>query len=196
MNSIGDTLNRLLLIEPPNQTGNPLTLVLDCASKLEAILLVPAVALLIGFGNLQLAKFLLEGASLRYFLIGSGELILGSILLWTTVTRWAQWVPGIMRLGALRAFISLWTGTIPGYHPTPVPRIETAFFIVYAVAAGALSWRYSWRRPKEFEKVSLMVFIISTFPILFLDRYPTFVLVSVTFGVAVLGLARLKRVRR
>ena len=83
-----------------------------------------------------------------------------------------------------------------GYHPKPVPRIETGLFIAYALIASAFSWTYASRKPEGFEKVALLVFIISTFPILFRDRYPTFVLVSVTFGVAVLGLARLKRVRR
>jgi len=99
---------------------------------------VPTVALLVRVGNLQLAKFLLENASAKYFLVGSGELVLGSILLWKTVARWAKWVSGFMALGAFRAGISLWTGTMPGDHPTPVPRIETGLFIVYALTAGAL----------------------------------------------------------
>jgi hypothetical protein len=85
---------------------------------------------------------------------------------------------------------------MPGCRPTPVPRIETGLFIMYALAAGALSWTYATRKPEAFEKVGLLVFIISTFPILTFTAYPTVVVTGVTIGAGVLGFARLRVERR
>jgi hypothetical protein len=62
--------------------------------------------------------------------------------------------------------------------------------------ASAFSWTYASRKPETYEKVALLVFIISIFPILTFMAYPTVVLTSVTIGVGALGLARLKRIRR
>ena len=88
------------------------------------------------------------------------------------------------------------SGNMIGFHPKPVPRIETGLFIAYALIASAFSWRYASRKPDAFEKVALLVFIISNFPILAFMAYSTVVLTSVTIGVAFLGFARLRAIRR
>jgi hypothetical protein len=123
-------------------------------------------------------------------LVGGAELALATLLLWTTVSRWAKWVPGFMVLGSLRACGPLLTGRIPAYHPQPVSRIETGLFMVYALLTFALTRQYVSRKPKGFEKVALLVFMMGATQAVMLDRaYPVVAIVCVTIAVAALGLA-------
>jgi len=75
--------------------------------------------------------------------------------------------------------------------------MESGLFIVYAVATLGFTFGYHSRKPKGFEKAALLIFMISTFPIImFAGIYPRkntppLAIASVTIGVAALGLARL-----
>ena len=103
MSRVGDTLTHVLLTEPPTPTGNPIARILDCAAKLEAILLVPILGLMVLDGNRRLAEIILEGVSGKRLLVGGAELVFATVLLWKTVSRWARWVPGLTFFGTLRA---------------------------------------------------------------------------------------------
>lgn len=194
MSRVGDTLTHLLLTEPPTPTGNPIARILDCVARLEAILLVPILGLIVLDGNRRLSEIVIEGVSGKRVLVGSAELALATILLWKTVSRWAKWVPGIMGLGALRACASLLTG---GFQNRPLSRIESGLFILYAVATLAFTLGYHSRQPNGVEKAALLIFMISTFPIFMYAGIdprrspPPLAIMSVTIGVAALGLARL-----
>jgi hypothetical protein len=153
-------------------------------------------------GNRRVGETVLAGATGRQALAGSAELALGIVLLWKTEARWAKWVPGMMGFGALRALGSVLTGS---FHNRPLSRVEPGLFIVYAVATLAFTFRYSSHKPKGFEKVALLVFMISTFPYTMYATYarthPTgnslpVAIASITLGVAALGLARVRVVRR
>jgi hypothetical protein len=191
---VGDALTRLLLTEPPTPTGNPIVRILDCLAKLEPILLVPILGLIVADGNRRLGEIIIEGVSGKRVLVGSAEIALATLLLWKTVSRWARWVPAFMVLGALRAGGSLLTGE---FQNRSLSRMESGLFIVYAVATLGFTFRYHSRQPKGFEKAALLIFMISTFPIImFAGIYPRkstppLAIASVTIGVAALGLARL-----
>ena len=198
MSHVGDTLTHLLLTEPPTPTGNPIARILDCAAKLEAILLVPILGLTVVDRSRRLGEIILEGVSGKHVLVGGAELALATILLWKTVSRRAKWVPGIMGLGALRACGSLLTGE---FQNRPLSRMEFGLFIAYAVATLAFTFRYSSHKPKGFEKIALLVFMISTFPyIMYAGTHPTgnslVAIASITLGVAALGLAWVRVARR
>ena len=176
--------------------------ILDCISKLEAILLVPILGIIVLDGNRRFAEVILGGASGKQALIGSAELMLGTVLLWMTACRWATWVPGMMGFGALRALGPVLTGS---FQNRPLSRVEPGLFIVYAVATLAFTFRYSSHKPKGSEKVALLVFMISTFPYtmyaMYARTHPTgnflpMAIASITLGVAALGLARVRVARR
>jgi hypothetical protein len=67
---VGDVLTHLLLIEPPSPTGNPIAGILDCAAKLEAILLVPILGLMVLDGNGRLREIIIKGVSGKRVLVG------------------------------------------------------------------------------------------------------------------------------
>jgi hypothetical protein len=191
---VGDTLTLLLLTEPPTRDGGPISRILDCVVKLEAILLVPILGFMVLDGNRRIAEIIVEGVSGKRVLVGGVELALATIFLWKTVSRWARWVPGLMFLGTLRACGPLLTGELQN---KPLSRIESGLFIVYAVATLAFTFGYHSRQPKGFEKAALLIFMISTFPIIMYGGIyprrspPPLAIVSVTIGVAALGLASL-----
>jgi hypothetical protein len=169
---------------------------LERAGQMEAILLVPLVALLAADGNRRVSAAILEQLSVASLVFGSVELFVGIVLLWKTVNRWAKWIPSFALLGCIKALASLSSGRKFSFPNEPYPRSEAAVVVLFSLLAGALTWRYVSRTPTRLEGVGLLALLVSTFPVLFFGDYPVVMATSVAVGLLAMALARFESSRR
>lgn len=165
--------------------------VVGCVAEADAVLLVPITALILFLGNLEISMCLREGATVGRLLLGGAGLAVGTLVLWATVTRWARWVPAFMGMGALKALYSTFAGTMFSFPDRPLSRVFAALAVVCAGLAAILSWRFVDNKPEGREKAALLVFMVSTYPVLFFDKYPVVLVVSAVAALSALALGRL-----
>jgi hypothetical protein len=161
-------------------------------ASVDALVLVPVTALVLFDGNRRIATAALERFSVITALLGTTELLVGVGVLSATVPRWAKWVPGLIGLGALKGLWSVWTGTMFSFPDKSFPRVEAVLFVLYAGCAALLTWRFVNRRPEGHERIAIVVFLVSTFPVLFFKSQPGILIPSLTIGLAALLLGRSK----
>ena len=159
--------------------------------EVDAVLLVPITALLLGLGNLEVALYVRGDATFGRLVLGGAGLAVGTLVLWATVTRWARWVPAFMGMGALKALYSTFAGTMFSFADRPLARALAASVVVCAGLAAMLSWGFVRHKPEGRERVALLLFMVSTYPVLFFDRYPVVLLVSAAAGLSALAFGRL-----
>jgi hypothetical protein len=169
---------------------------LEWVAGADSIILVVCGVLLVVDGNLRIGRAAAGTASAFRVLMGSAELTLAIILLWATVSRWAKWIPALTALAILKALFSLRTGRMFSFPDRPLPRTETATFILIAGAILALTWRFIDHKPKPQERVGLLVVLVSTFPLVSFSAHSDIQIVSLLLGMAVLGLIRWRLTHR
>lgn len=169
---------------------------LDYVVNIEPVVIVPLIGLVLFDGNRRIGTVVLDRFLAKHAALGAVELLLGAILLWATVSRWAKWVPAFVCLAALKATFSVWSGTMFSFPDKPIPRVEAALVALCGGAVALLTWQFVTREPEGHEKVALFMFVLSTFPLLFFRACPLVAVVSLSLGLAALVFSRVKSCRR
>lgn len=102
-----------------------------------------------------------------------------------TAGSWAKWVAPIATLGALKRLIGLVSGTTLSPPLMPVARVIPGETLLFFMAVGILTIRFSLNSPRLSEKIALVVVVFATcFDMLF---EPQPVILAVGVGVLLLS---------
>jgi hypothetical protein len=79
------------------------------------------------------------------------------LFVFKTTRHWAPWLFAALAFSLLRLIRVLLFGP---YLSKPVTRSEVAVWMLYAATAGALTFRYTQRHPRGFERFGLVSFVV------------------------------------
>ncbi len=162
---------------------------------MDTILLVPLTVLLLGLGNVQLLRCIRSGVTAGRISISVLALAAGILVLWLTVERWSKWLSGFILGGALKAFLYVSTEWALSVRDTSGERWLLTWGVAVFTLAGALSLSFHRTRPEGYERIALLVFLVSMFPVIYGDDVVSFSVLS-AIGLPALLVARLSLRRR
>jgi|GEM_PF-4388084 len=120
-------------------------------------------------GNILLIIFciglFLNGVSYTFFtgehsrILGLIFLAISSTILFVTMDKWVNIVPGIMGYGVLIGIIMTVSGHLLNNRNIPVSRMEGLFTVFFAISGTVLSLTFTNRPLKMIDRVGLMGFV-------------------------------------
>ena len=129
--------------------------------RLTGVIGLVLLALFILFdGELRIARAIQLGSATSCF-VSLSELLVVSLLLWSTVGVWSQAMAAVAFLGAIKGAVGLVTGTTVSPPFEHVARIVPAEMVAFFLLAGLLLMRFTVHKPRTLQKIALITFVFS-----------------------------------